>query len=584
MVKMVKVDIDNIDVEVPEHTTILEAARQIGINIPTLCYLKDLNEIGACRVCMVEVEGLPQCVAACNNVVEDGMVVRTNTPKVREARRRNLQFILSQHNTSCTSCVRSGNCTLQTLAKDFGITEMPFKQNLPSSDWPQDFPLIRDNSKCINCLRCIQVCDKVQGCNIWDLTNRSSHTAVGVSGARTIEATDCALCGQCVTHCPTGALRARDDTDRVWEALADPDKITVVQMAPAVRAAWGEDFGLDADVATEGRLVMALRLMGFDYVFDTDFAADLTIMEEGNELLARMKDSSHGPLPLFTSCCPGWVRYLKGHYPQLTSNLSTAKSPHQMFGAVAKSYFAERIGVDPSRIFVISLMPCVAKKAECAEPNQNDACGDPDVDVVLTVREIDRMIAEEHINIPMIPEAQFDSPLGESTGAAVIFGATGGVMEAALRTAHYVVTGRAPEPDMFSSVRGMDGWKESTFDLAGTPVRVAVASGLGNTRRLLDAIEAGEVAYDFVEIMACPGGCAGGGGQPIHDGEERAESRGNVLWHLDADMPVRNSYENKSVQELYDTYMGAPLSEKAHHLLHTDHFGWDMPLAPGVKG
>lgn len=580
---MVKVTFDGMDVTVPDHTTILDAAAQVGIKLPTLCYLRGVSEIGACRVCVVEVEGLDQLVASCNNYCVDGMVIHTNSPKVREARRRNLQMLLSQHSSECTSCVRSGNCELQRLSHDFGITSQPFQKHLRHDPWPQDFPLIRDSSKCINCLRCIQVCDKIQGCGIWDLVNRSSHTSVGVSGARGIEASDCTLCGQCITHCPTGALRERDDTDRVWDALADPDKITVVQMAPAVRASWGEPFGLGPDVATLGRLVMALRLMGVHYVFDTDFGADLTIMEEATELLDRMSHPEHGPLPMFTSCCPGWVRFLKGHYPELTANLSTSKSPHQMFGAVVKSYFAEKLGVDASRIFVISIMPCVAKKAESALPNQNDACGDPDVDVVLTERELARMISEEHISVPNLQEAEFDRPLAEATGAAVIFGSTGGVMEAALRTAYHTVTGKAPTDDMFADVRGMQGWKEATFDLAGTPLRVAVASGLGNTRRMLDAMEAGEVHYDFVEVMACPGGCAGGGGQPIHEGQELAKDRGDVLWGLDRRSDLRNSYENPAIKALYEEYLGEPLSERSEHLLHTDHFGWTMPLAPGVE-
>ena len=580
---MVRLTIDTIPVEVPEHTTILDAAASVGIKIPTLCYLKDINQIGSCSVCLVEIEGLPQLVASCNNYVEEGMVVRTNSPKVREARRENVEFLLSRHNTTCTSCVRNGNCTLQSLTRDLGITDLPFEPKLMRWKWPKDYPLQRDNNKCVNCLRCIQVCSKIQEVDIWDLVNRSSHTAVNVGGARRIENSECALCGQCITHCPVGALSERDDTARVFDALADPDVITIAQVAPAVRSSWGEAFGVSPDVATEGRLATALKRMGFDYVFDTDFAADLTIMEEASELLDRMQHPEHGPLPMFTSCCPGWVRYLKGHYPELTANLSTSKSPHQMFGAVVKSFFAERLCVDPRKMFVVSVMPCLAKKAECEEPNQADACEAPDVDCVITVRELDRMVSEEHLDIAMLPESEFDKPISEATGAAVIFGATGGVMEAALRTAYHTVTGEAPKPDMFSDVRGMKGWKEATFNMAGTPLHVAVASGLGNTHHLLEALESGEVHYDFIEIMACPGGCAGGGGQPIHDGEERAESRGEVLWGLDRKADLRNSYENPSIQALYSEYLEEPLSERAEHLLHTDHFGWDMPLAPDVK-
>lgn len=580
---MVKVTIDGRLVEVPEHTTILDAAAQAGIKIPTLCYLKDLNEIGACRVCVVEIEGIDQLVAACNNCVLDGMVVYTNSAKVRKARKLNVELLLSQHDSECTSCVRSGNCPLQKVANDLGIYELPYQKRLPNLRWDKTFPLIRNNDKCINCLRCIQICDEVQATGIWDLTNRGSHSQVNVRGGQPIAATDCALCGQCVTHCPTGALRERDDTDKVFDALGDPAKTVIVQVAPAVRTAWGEGVGLIHDEATVGRMVACLKELGFDYVFDTDFAADLTIMEEGSELLDRIAHPEHGPLPMFTSCCPGWVRYLKSHYPSYTANLSTAKSPHQMFGATLKTYWANKIGVNPHDVFVVSIMPCLAKKAEVAEPNQNDACGDPDVDVSLTVRELDRMIRASHIDPLALEEAGFDDPLGVATGAAHIFGATGGVMDAALRSAHFLLTGSNPDPDAFSAVRGLDGWKEATFDMGGTPVRVAVASGLANTHALMEALEAGEVAYDFIEIMACPGGCAGGGGQPIHDGCEMADERGAILWKMDAGMELRFSHENPSIKMVYEEFFGEPLSHEAHRLLHTDHFGWEMPLAPSLS-
>ncbi len=580
---MVNLIIDGRYVTVPEHTTILDAASQAGVKIPTLCYLKDLNEIGACRACVVEIEGIDQLVAACNNVVLDGMIVRTNSPKVRLARKRNVEFLLSQHDSECTSCVRSGNCTLQSVANDLGITTLPYEKHLPNQPWPVDFPLIRNNDKCINCLRCIQVCEKMQATGVWDLTNRAAHTSVGVAGARTIEASDCALCGQCITHCPTGALRERDDTDRVFEALANPAKTVVIQVAPAVRTAWGEPLGLSREEASVGRMVATLRRIGFDYVFDTDFSADLTIMEEGSELLDRLAHPEHGPLPMFTSCCPGWVRYLKSHYPALTPNLSTSKSPHQMFGATLKSWWAERVGVDPHDVFLVSVMPCLAKKAEIDEPNQNDACGDPDVDVSLTVREMCRMVKAEHLDPRSLDDEPFDQPLGIATGAGHIFGATGGVMEAALRTAHFLVTGANPDPDAFSDVRGMKGWKECTFDMGGTPLRVAIASGLANTHQLLEALQAGEVSYDFIEIMACPGGCAGGGGQPIHDGCELAEERGDILWTMDAASELRFSHENPSIKLVYGEFFGEPLSERAEELLHTDHFGWEMPLAPAGR-
>jgi NADH-quinone oxidoreductase subunit G len=583
---MVTLTIDGHDVTVPEHTTILDAAAKAGIRIPTLCYLRDLNEIGACRVCIVEVEGIDQLVASCNNYVLDGMVVHTNSPKVRAARKTNVEFILSQHDSECTSCVRSGNCTLQTLANDLGIFELPYKKRLPHEPWDQSFPLIRNNDKCIKCLRCIQVCEKVQATGIWDIANRASHANVNVAGGVPIDQTDCALCGQCITHCPTGALRERDDTDRVFDALADPDKVVLVQIAPSVRAAWGEPLGLTHEQATVKRLVAALRPMGFDYIFDTDFSADLTIMEEASEFLARVGEAADDPsvkFPMFTSCCPGWVRFVKSHHPELLGQISTSKSPQGMFGAIAKSYYAELMGIDPHKIFSVSIMPCLAKKAECDIPVLNDACGDPDVDCVLTVREIDRMIRAEHVDVCNLEEAEFDSPLGIGTGAGVIFGATGGVMEAALRSAYHFVTGDDPDPDAFSDVRGLDGWKESTFDLAGTTLHVAVASGLGNAERLIEALEAGEVSYDFVEIMACPGGCAGGGGQPIHDGEELAGVRGDVLWGLDKVSDLRMSYQNPSIQACYKDFLDKPLSERAEKLLHTDQFAWLMPGEPDQR-
>ena len=583
MVKMVNLTIDGMAVSVPRGTSILNAARSVGINIPSLCYLKDLNEIAACRVCVVEIEGIQKLVASCNNHVWDGMVVYTNSPRVREARRVNVELILSQHNCDCPYCVRSGNCELQKLANDLGLSHLNYHKEPAPANWDVTFPMIRDASKCIKCMRCIQVCDKVQSLNIWDIANTGSRTTVDVSLGRNIREADCALCGQCVTHCPVGALRARDDTQRAFALLNDKSLTTVVQIAPAVRAAWGESLGLSREEATVKRLVAALRRMGFQYIFDTNFSADLTIMEEGSEFLQRLGEPGKYAWPMFTSCCPGWVRFLKSQYPDMVKNLSTAKSPQQMFGAVTKSYFAERIGVDPHKIRCISVMPCMAKKAECALPVMNDACGDPDVDLVLTTREIDRMIRAEHIDVHALKEEEFDSPLGVGSGAAVIFGATGGVMEAALRSAYFLVTGENPDADAFEDVRGMDGWKEATFRIQDTPVRVAVASGLGNTRRLIEALRAGKVQYDFVEIMACPGGCAGGGGQPIHEAQELAETRGQVLYGLDKVNDLRFSHENPAVQALYSEYLTKPLSHKSHELLHTDHEAWKMPLAPSKK-
>lgn len=577
---MVNLTIDHIPVTVPEGTTILDAARSAGIHIPSLCYLRGVNEIGACRVCVVELVGMDRLVPACNNVVEEGMEVLTSSPKVRETRRINVELLLSQHDCHCATCVRSGNCSLQTIANDLNILDLPFEKKVPETRWDRSFPLFRDAAKCIKCMRCIQICDKVQTLNIWDVAATGSRTTVDVSLNRKIAQADCSLCGQCITHCPVGALRERDDTRQVFEALADPNKITVVQVAPAVRTAWGEFMGLSAEQATVKRMVAALRRIGFDYIFDTNFAADLTIMEEGSEFLQRLKNPGAFKAPMFTSCCPGWVRFLKSQYPDMVSQLSTAKSPQQMFGAVAKSYYAQLLGVDPERIYSVSIMPCLAKKQEAALPTMESAGAGPDVDVVLTTRELSRMIRAEHIIPSELKEEGFDEPLGVASGAGIIFGATGGVMEAALRSAYYLVTGKNPSPDAFQDVRGMDGWKEATFHIADTPIRVAVVSGLGNARRLIQALRRGEVQYDFVEVMACPGGCAGGGGQPIHDGQELAESRGEKLYGLDAIADLRFSHENPSVQRLYKDFLVRPLSEKAHHLLHTDHTAWEMPLSP----
>ena len=575
---MVTLTIDGRTVTVPEDTTILEAARSIHIDIPTLCYLKDINEIGACRICMVEVEGQPRLVPACDNVVAEGMAVHTNSPRVREARRVNLRLLLSQHDTKCTKCTRSGNCKLQQLTNDYNLLGEHYIDDLRNA--PPDFsnPVVRIENRCVKCMRCIQICDKVQTMGIWDLMGTGSHTTVGVARTRTLGESDCTFCGQCITHCPVGGLQEHDDTGKVFDALADPQRITVVQMAPAVRAAWAEYFHLDPKYASAERMVTALKTMGFDYVFDTNFAADLTIMEEGSEFLERFTHRNKYHWPMFTSCCPGWVRFVKSQFPAYIGNLSTAKSPQQMFGAVVKSYFADQLNVDPKKLFVVSIMPCTAKKAEAALPTMKDAEGDRDVDVVLTTREIVRMFRGEQINPAVLPETPFDSPLGTGTGAAVVFGATGGVMDAALRSAYYMVTGKNPNPDAFHSVRGLDSWKEAVFTIPGAgDVRVAVVSSLGATRKLMNAIDAGEVDYDFVEVMACPGGCAGGGGQPIHDGVEMAARRGGVLWRLDRTADIRFSHENADVQALYKEYLRQPLGHKAHTLLHTDHFGWKMP-------
>ena len=580
---MVNVLINDVPVSVPEGTTIMDAAASVGIEIPNLCYLKDINEISACRVCCVEIEGEGKLVPSCNNVVSEGMVIHTNSPRVREARRTNVELILSQHDNKCATCVRSGTCRLQKVANDLGVLRIPYPSDLARGKkafWTTTFPLYRDTNKCIKCMRCVQVCDKVQSLSVWDVSGSGSRTTIDVSGNRFIKESDCSLCGQCITHCPTGALRERDDTAKAFAALAAPDKVTVVQIAPAVRTAWGEAFGMESGSVTVGQLVAALRQMGADYVFDTTFSADLTIMEEGTELLHRLQAGDLSSQPMFTSCCPGWVRFLKSQFPEMTGRLSTAKSPQQMFGAVAKTWLAKRLGVDPKNIFSISVMPCVAKKAESELPGMQSEVG-CDVDLVLTTRELARMMRAENIAVPSLEASAFDSPLGDGSGAGVIFGATGGVMEAALRTAYFLVTGENPPADAFREVRDdgrSKGWREATFDLAGTPVRCAVASGLGNARRLIRALRRGEVQYEFVEVMACPGGCAGGGGQPVDGSDrEKAAPRGAVLYDLDRKAELRFSHENPAVQALYQEYLDAPCSEKAEHLLHCDHFAWQMP-------
>ena len=575
---MVTLVIDNKTVCVPEGTSILDAARTASIDIPTLCYLKDLNEIGACRICMVEIEGQDTLVAACDNEVHEGMVIHTNSQKVRMTRRVNLQLLLSQHEVNCVKCTRSGNCKLQKLSNDYNLLGAPYQKKLRPAPVDYSSPILRFENRCVKCMRCVQVCDKMQGVHIWDLVGTGSRTTVGTASANRLSTSLCTYCGQCVTHCPVGALEERDDTDHVYRMLADPELTTVVQVAPAVRSAWAEYFGLTPEQATPGVLASALRQLGFQYVFDTNFSADLTIMEEGSEFIERFTHRDAHTWPMFTSCCPGWVRFLKSQYPQYTANLSTAKSPQQMFGAVAKSYFAEKMGLDPHKVFVVSLMPCTAKKAECELPTMKDACGDPDVDVVLTTREMCRLFRSDCIRPSSLKSEEFDSPLGTGTGAAVVFGATGGVMDAALRSAYYLITGKEPKPDAFSAVRGMDSWKEAVFTIPGAGnVRVAVVSGLGNTRKLMHAIDEGDVDYDFVEVMACPGGCAGGGGQPIHDGQELAAYRGDILWSIDKSAKVRFSHRNKDVQALYREFLKAPLGEKSHHLLHTDHNAWQMP-------
>ena len=571
---MVTLTIDNHTVRVPNGTTILEAARKVGVKIPTLCYLPKINEVASCRVCAVEVEGVDKLATACNTQVVEGMVVHTNTQRVRITRKTNVELILSQHVDHCVTCVRSGNCSLQSLSKAMNIQSVPFRKEAPERPWDPALPILRDSAKCIKCLRCVSVCERVQSLGVWEVTGSGAHTTVRIRGGLPMNEANCALCGQCVAHCPVGALRERDDTEAVFSALADPTKEVVFQIAPAVRSAWGEILGLSPDQATEKRLAAAVRALGVRYVFDTTFSADLTILEESHEFLQRLADPQ-AKLPQFTSCCPGWVRFVRTEYPEMAEHLSTAKSPQQMFGAVAKSYFAEKLGKAPEDIFCVSVMPCTAKKYEAAVPEVSNAAG-RDVDVVLTTRELDRMLRAMQVNVAALPEEDFDHPLGRGSGAGVIFGVTGGVMEAALRTAYWKLTGENPAPDAFEEIRGQQPWREVSFTIGDRELRLAVASGLGAARELMDALRTGQARYDFVEVMACPGGCSGGGGQPIHDGEDYAPQRGQVLYQLDRESPVRFSHENPEIQALYQDYLGQPLSEKAEALLHTDQRKWTL--------
>ena len=570
----VTLKINGMTVTAPKGSTILEAARIAGIDIPTLCFLKEINEIGACRVCVVEVKGARSLVASCVYPVNEGMEVFTNTPKVLESRRKTLQLILSNHERKCLSCVRSGNCELQALCKDLGIEDEGVYDGEKIAYTPDTSAahMVRDNNKCILCRRCVAVCEKVQGVGVIGANERGFKTEISSAFGLGLGDTACVSCGQCIAVCPTGALYEKDAITDVLAAIADPEKHVVVQTAPAVRAALGEEFGYPMGTPVEGKMVAALRRIGFDKVFDTNFSADLTIMEESHEFLDRVQNG--GVLPLITSCSPGWIKYCEHYFPEMTDNLSSCKSPQQMFGAITKTYYAEKMGIDPKNIVCVSIMPCTAKKFELTRDDQN-AAGVPDVDFSLTTRELARMIRRVGLNFNRLPDEAFDSPLGSGTGAAVIFGATGGVMEAALRTAVWKLTGEKDgTPIEFTEVRGVDGIKEATYNVAGMDVNVCVASGLKNAKEVLRRVKSGEANYHFIEIMGCPGGCVNGGGQPqvpasVRNFTDIRAERAKALYTLDEKNTVRFSHENPDVQELYDSYLGHPGSHKAHELLHT---------------
>lgn len=570
----VNIKINGMSLSVPAGISILEAARYAGIEIPTLCYLKGINEIGACRICMVEVVGARSLVSACVFPVNEGMEIYTNSEKVRHSRKTTLELILSTHDKSCLSCVRSGTCELQKLCKEFGVDNPNYYQGEVVKYNFDDSAahMIRDNNKCILCRRCMAACDQ-QGISVIGANARGFDTHISSAFDKDLADVSCISCGQCIVNCPTGAIVEKDDTDKVLAAINDPEKFVIVNTAPSIRATLGEAFGMHIGTNVEGKMVAALRRLGFDKVFDTDFAADLTIMEEANELVERVKNG--GVLPMITSCSPGWIKYCEHYYPELIPHLSTCKSPQQMFGATMKTYYAEKMGIDPKNMVVVGIMPCTAKKFETKRPNQA-ASGYPDVDIALTTRELARMIESAGIFFKHLPDEEFDNPFGESTGASTIFGATGGVMEAALRTAVKMITGEeAPSPD-FEAVRGMENIKEADYKVGDLDVKVAVASGTKNAKEIMEKIKKGEGDYLFVEIMGCPGGCINGGGQPIqhavvHNFIDLKARRAQVLYEADKANKKRMSHENSAIKELYDTYLEKPGSHKAHEILHTSY-------------
>ena len=568
----VTITIDNQQIQVSENSTVLEVARELGIDIPTLCYLKDINEVAACRICIVEVEGMATLPTACVLNVWDGMVVKTNTKKVREARKGTLELLLSNHDRECLTCMRNGNCELQTLSDELGISDIGFEGEKTNKPIDLSSPsIVRDVNKCILCGRCVSVCNDIQTVGVLSFRDRGFETTVGTAFEKDIIDVSCIKCGQCIAVCPVAALREKTDIDYVWDALEDETKHLVVQTAPAVRVALGEEFDLEMGTSVTGRMVASLKRLGFDKVFDTDFGADLTIMEEGYELLSRLENG--GTLPMITSCSPGWIKFCEHYYPDFLDNLSTCKSPHQMMGAVVKSYYAQKNNIDPKDIVMISIMPCIAKKFEAGreELSVNNL---QDVDYVLTTRELAKMIKESRIDFVNLPDEDFDEVLGESTGAGVIFGATGGVMEAALRTVAEVVTGDKLEKIEFDQVRGTQGIKEAVIELGDKTIKIAVVHGTGNARKLLEMIKAGEKEYHFIEVMGCPGGCVTGGGQPHLSAKDRMTKnvmaeRAKGLYNEDTAKTIRKSHENPMIKKIYEEFLGKPNGHKSHELLHT---------------
>ncbi|MCX4313096.1 MAG: NADH-dependent [FeFe] hydrogenase, group A6 [Clostridia bacterium] len=574
--KNVNLKINGVSVTVPEGTRILDAAVKAGFKIPTLCYMKDLCNESSCRVCVVEIKNNRKLMTACSTVVAEGMEVFTNTPKVIASRKITLELMLSNHHKECLKCVRSGKCELQTLATEYGCD--PFKYNGEMNDYEVDDVtpyLVRDNNKCILCRRCVAACNKLQTVGVIDANNRGFATAIASPFGKSLGDVPCVACGQCINVCPTGALREKDNLADVEKLLNDPEKTVVVGTAPAVRAALGEEFGYPIGTDTEGRMVAALKSIGFDKVFDVNMAADMTIMEEGTEFLARLNDPN-ATLPMITSCSPGWIRFIEYNYPEQLANLSTCKSPQQMFGAIMKTYYAKKLGIDPKNLAVVTVMPCIAKKFELTRDDQS-AAGVPDIDVSITTRELARLIKKYGIDFKSLdPKAEFDDPIGKGSTAGLIFGATGGVMEAALRTVAEVVTGKTLENVDYKAVRGTKGIKEATLEIGGKTLNIAVASGLGNARVLMDEIKAGKSKYHFIEIMACPGGCVNGGGQPIVDSQTRnvvdvRKTRAKVLYGKDKKSALRKSHENPVVKTLYGEFFGEPGGHKAHEILHTSY-------------